>query len=146
MSMLYLVGTVVGLALVVGILAWLNRGRPRRAAAVRADDTTIDDHVSTSSVDAIIASPVAWAIGFLALVAAVLGATFALLSDTVTIGAAAWDIVIGIFGALLIGFLAYNIYALARSHGHSSALSLAESIAFVAIVALVTVTATLLGA
>lgn len=147
MTQLYIAGTFLGILLVLLIGMWINGRRKRHSSMIRAGHPTVGDDEETGSRYAtIIASPVTWAIGFLAVVGLVLGATFAVLSDMVALDIATWDLALGLFGVLFLGFLSFNIFLLARNRGHSSALSIAETVAFVALITVAGVAAMLIGA
>lgn len=148
MSMVYIAGTFLGLLLVLVIGFWINSKRPRHSSVLRAGQWTVtdDETPEDSVIDRIVASPLSWVVIFLAVVGLVLGGTFVMMTDFVTLDVSDAFIAGGLVGALLLGYLTYSVYALARSRGHSSALSIAESAVFLGLIAVVVIAAVLVSA
>lgn len=122
MAELYIAGSFLGVLLVLVLMMWINGRRKRHSSMIRAEEASIGES-DTTIIEQALASPVTWTLAFLAIILVTLGAAFAILMDL----AGATETIGGLFGALFVGFIAYNVYAVARNRGHSNALSVAEA-------------------
>lgn len=141
MVLTQLASTMFMLLLVILVLFWI-RGRQQRDASTiggtffqRRDRGDIFDRI-----DAAVDSPIVWALIFFILIFATLASVVLFLSD-IPLAIDMMLVIAGIFAVAIIGFLLLGVYLMGRSRGHSSALSIAESMVVLGFLAMLAVLA-----
>ncbi len=142
MSELYIAGTILGVILMLGVAYWINTKQRRHSSQIRAETPQMSEAESTFA--SLVQRPIVWAGAFFAVLAAVAFGVISVLNDPSSIGMSATDAIVALFGVLFVGFITYNVYAVARNRGHSSAMSIAEGIAVFVLFAFATVGITLI--
>ncbi len=145
MAELYIAGTFVGALFVLILAFWINSRRTRHSKFLKSERLKQDNGLE-HLVKKIVSSPVSWMVAFIAVVSVALAAAIGVLTGLLEFEGGAWMAVTLIFGTLFSGFIIYNVYAVARNRGHSSALSIGESLAVLVLILFVGVAAMLIMA
>lgn len=137
MPELYIAGTVIGILLIAAAGYWINKKQQRHSSRFRAETPQGSDEADM--LVSLATSPLMWGLIFFAVLAFVAVGTLTVLFDPLGLGIGATTAIGGLFGAMLVGFISYNVYAVARNRGHSNALSIAQSIGVLLLFAFATV-------
>lgn len=141
MAELYIAGTFVGILLLLAAGHWINRKQHRHSERLRPDTPQQSD--SGDSIAESLNRPIVWGALFIVVLTAVGLGTITVLTDPFGLELSPTTVITGLFGALFVGFISYNVYAVARNRGHSSAMSIGEALAVFALLAFAAVGALL---
>lgn len=141
---LYIAGTFLGALLVLALGFWIHSRRKRHSSIIKSRYPAPDAGDGSAPDGRRLDQPLVWMVLFFAILAVVGGTVIAVLTDAPLIGDSPATVVAVVFGTLLTGFVIYNVYTVARTRGHSSALSIFESLAVLGVLAIIGVTALLI--
>lgn len=138
---LYFISSAIGLLLLFLFGLWIRKTRTRSAATLsgRLDRETEDGERLDvlDELPRLLNRPVVWTIAFIALIGAVFGTVITFFAEDPAIAGLAGVFAAAVFGTIIVGYLLYGTYSMARSRGHSSALSAMEVLSLLGVLAIV---------
>lgn len=137
--LVYLAGSAFMFMLVVALGLAVSRTRTRTSDRLGGPLYRADDGGDRAAevYRAVVGSPVTWSAVFLAMVVVAVASVIFYFSDSAVDIGVGVTIVAALFGAGLLGYVLYGTYRLARSRGHSNALSITETLITLGLVGIV---------
>lgn len=137
--LIYLAGSAVMFILVLVLAYAVSRTRTRTSDRLGGPLYRAGEGESPVDrlVEVAVESPLGWSIVFLALVLVSVSSIILYFSDVVTVLGSGLTVITVLFGVTLLIYLLYGVYRVARSHGHSSALSITESLVFLGLLGII---------
>lgn len=144
---IYLAGSLFGILLILLVARYVSGSRTRHSSQLKGSIVKGYEDEYEDPMDAVAGltgHPITWVIVFFAMIAAAVGTVVIWLSEDLGLTETGPTLAVLVFGTIIAGHLVYGVYLAARNRGHSNALSIAESLLVLGLIAIAAVAAVLM--